>query len=208
MARDARGRFIAGSGGSSKASVGLVGMTATTKVETRRVKAAVEQATIRSIPRAGAYIRGIARRSIRRRQTASRPGAPPHTRRGRIKSAIRYDIGPAKTSVAIGPARESAGRLWRTLEFGGPAIFSPLSDKIEVGGYGPIRPGRKAKRPIRIKIRTPGQAARARALIAAENARRAAAAKSTISPRPFMRPALIAARPVIPHHWRNTVRGR
>ena len=175
MARDARGRFIAGSGGSSKASVGLVGMTATVKAEPRRVKAAVEQATIRSIPRAGAYIRGIARRSIRRRQTASRPGAPPHTRKGAIKRAIRFDLGPDKKSVAIGPARENAGRLWRTLEFGGAAVYSPLSDKIEVGGYGPIRPGKNAKRPIRIKIRTPGQAARARALIAAENARRSAA---------------------------------
>lgn len=208
MARDARGRFIAGSGGSSKASVGLVGMTAKTKVETRRVKAAVDKATVRTMPQAGAYIRGVAKRLIKKRVKASLPGNPPHTHNGGLKRAIRYDLGPSKSSVAIGPARENAGRLWNVLEYGGRGLQFKLSEQVKVGGYGPIRMGKRGRRPVRIEIRTPAQAARARALIAAENARRAAAAKATIAPRPFMRPALIAARPVIPHHWRNTVRGR
>lgn len=194
--------------GSASSGGGLVGMAAKTKMDARAVKAAARAATIRTLPRAGSYIRGIARRSIRRRQKPSSPGSPPHTRTGNIKRAIRYDLGPARESVAIGPARENAGRIWQTLEYGGRVPYSPLSTAgVAVGGYGTIRKGRGKKRG-RIRISTPAQAARALQLLAEENARRRAASLGRIAPRPFMRPALVTAAPAMPQLWRNTIRSR
>lgn len=212
--RDARGRFVSGGGsggGSSPSSGGgLVGLTAKTQLDRRKVKTATDQAVIRTMPRAGSYIRGIARRSIRRSLKPSLPGQPPRTRRGNLKRAIRYDVGPDRQSVAIGPARENAGRIWQTLEYGGEAQYYPLSTRsIHVGGWGPIRPHkRKGRGNYRVQLTTPAQVSRALALQTAENVRRKAAAGSRILPRPFMRPALATARPALAELYRNSVRSR
>lgn len=190
-----------------------IGYTVTSaRLHTGRVRTAARDATIRTMPRAGAYIRGIARRSILRRKTKrSAPGRPPFTRSGRLKNAIRYDVGPARESVAIGPARESAGHLWQTLEYGGPPAARQLSGaSIHVGGWGPIRAAgafslEKGGSALRIKLTTAAQVARARRLHEAENARRRQRRRN-IAARPFMRPALAAAAPRLPDLWKNSIR--
>lgn len=214
--RDARGRFMAAASSPTTPppNAPALGLKVRgTKLDRRRVNAAVNRANVRTMPRAGALIRGIARRSIKRRKTLrSKPGQPPFTRRGALKRAIRYDLGPAKQSVAIGPAREAAGLLWRVLEFGGRPIPPkvPAFTPAAVGTYGPIRITKDGK-PIRAKIRTPAQANRANRFItqqiADRVARNAKLAKVNQAARPFMRPALITAKPELPALWRNTVVG-
>lgn len=212
--RDARGRFAKAAaiptGSATKApAIGL--KVGGLKLDRRRVHRAVQNATARTMPQAGALIRRIARRSIKRRKTLrSKPGQAPFTRRGGLTRAIRYDLGPSKQSVAIGPAREAAGRLWRVLEFGGNPIPPkvPTFTPAAVGNYGPIRLTKDGK-PVRMKIRTPAQANRSNRLIESQIAdriaRNAKLAKVNQAARPFMRPALLTARPQLPALWRNTV---
>jgi hypothetical protein len=211
--RDARGRFMAAAAiptGSTQAPA-IKLKVGGLKLHRKRVDRAVQNATASTMPQAGQMVRRIARKSIKRRKTLrSKPGQAPFTRRGGLTRAIRYDLGPAKQSVAIGPAREAAGRLWRVLEFGGNPIPPkvPAFTPAAVGTYGPIRTN-KAGKPIRAKIRTPAQANRANRLItdqiADRVARNAKLAKVNQAPRPFMRPALLTARPQLPKLWRNTV---
>jgi len=70
-----------------------------------KVLRATRAASITSLGRAGAYIRGIARRSIKVSPEAAPPGHPPHTRKGRLKGAILYAVERAQGSAVIGPTR-------------------------------------------------------------------------------------------------------
>jgi phage gpG-like protein len=83
-----------------------------TKKSLDRVRAKAKQGSFKSLGHAGAAIRLAARRSIRRRKTASMPGSPPSTRRGRLKQSIRY-------VVLIGPAYDIIGTAGKAHEFGG-----------------------------------------------------------------------------------------
>jgi hypothetical protein len=205
------GRYISASAAAKSAPV--LSIKAVARLERKKLTAAVRRANIRTLPRAGAYLRTIARRSIKRRKrTRSLPGQPPHTRTGRIKHAIRFDLGPARDSVAIGPARESAGRLWNLLEFGGRRIPEPAPDFTPAvpGVHAPIRRDKKTGKLVRAFIRSADQARRANAIISddlrAKAARNRKAARIQAA-RPFMRPALLAAAPALPDFWRNTVVG-
>lgn len=202
------GRYISASAAAKSAPV--LSLKAKARLERKKLTAAVRRANIRTLPRAGAYIRGIARRSIKRRKRLrSLPGNPPHTRTGRIKHAIRFDLGPARDSVAIGPAREAAGRLWNLLEFGGRRIPEPPPKFTPAvpGVHAPIRRDKHGKL-VRAFIRSADQARRANALISDDlraKAERNRKAARTQAARPFMRPALLTAAPDLPDFWRNTV---
>lgn len=56
----------------------------------RRVKRAADHGQIKSLGRAAATLRKIARRSIRQRKKPSRPGQPPHTHTRRLRVSILY----------------------------------------------------------------------------------------------------------------------
>jgi len=97
----------------------VVGMKCKTRSDMRRVAAAVRKASITSLGHAGAAIRLVARRSIKRSPAASAPGRPPHTRRGLLKSAILYAVEPRGASVVIGPDVGFVGTSAAAHEFGG-----------------------------------------------------------------------------------------
>lgn len=92
---------------------------AKTKFDQKKVRRAAKAGSIKSLGYAGAAIRLAARRSIKKSPTASVPGAPPHTRRGRIRNAIKYAVSADKQSVVIGPDVEIAGTSAKAHEFGG-----------------------------------------------------------------------------------------
>jgi hypothetical protein len=94
-------------------------MTVKTKDETPRVKAKVETATFKNLGQAGASLRLVARRSIRRRKSPSAEGQPPHTRAGQLRRAILYAIEPREQTVVIGPDVEVVGTSGGAHERGG-----------------------------------------------------------------------------------------
>ncbi|MCX7804799.1 MAG: hypothetical protein N3A38_06365 [Planctomycetota bacterium] len=187
-------------------------MKARVKDETKNVRKAVRLAMIDSLGRAGAYVRGIARRSIKVSPEYSKPGKPPHTRQGRLKRGILYAVDRAIQSALIGPSASAVGRIGSIHEFGGTETRSKKARapnwKLEVGGHGPIQyePGGK---PKFAKLRTEAQVERAKKIVESlppslggPGTRRA----RRYPPRPFMGPALERARPRLARFWARSVR--
>lgn len=97
----------------------MVGVKVKTKDETKKVRAKARQGNFKTLGHAGAAIRLVARRSIRRRKSASPIGTPPSTRRGQLKRAIAFAVEKQKGLVVIGPEREVVGESGKAHEFGG-----------------------------------------------------------------------------------------
>lgn len=97
----------------------MIAIRAHTKFDKQQVLAKTRAASITSLGHAGAAIRLAARRSIRTRKQASRPGTPPHTRRGQLKRAIAYAVDKRQGVVVIGPERGGVGTSGLAHEFGG-----------------------------------------------------------------------------------------
>jgi hypothetical protein len=180
--------------------------------ETHRVIKAAKAGTITSLGRAGAYIRGIAMRSIKVSPDPAPPGHQPHTRKGRLKRGILFAVDRAALAALIGPTASAVGMIGRTHEFGGTEPPKRRRGRrkraIELGGYGPIR---VEGRPVYIELRTPEQVSRAQEVAATLTpAERALGATSTrrYPARPFMGPALERAKPRLPALWANSVKGR
>ena len=91
------------------------------KVEdtTKRVADAAEKAAFRNFGHAAASIRKDAIASIEKAPhgQASEPGTPPHTRRGQLPRAIRYDA--TKDGAIVGPVASLVGESGAAHEFGG-----------------------------------------------------------------------------------------
>mgnify|MGYP007026490821 CR=1 FL=1 len=97
----------------------MVGMVVKTKDETRRVKAKAQTANFKNLGQAGASLRLVARRSIRRRKTPSPEGQPPNTRAGQLRRAILYAIEAREQTVVIGPDVDVVGTSGAAHEQGG-----------------------------------------------------------------------------------------
>lgn len=97
----------------------MIGMKVKTKSDTKKVLAKTKQASITSLGHAGAAIRLVARRSIRKRKSASPAGSPPSTRRGQLRRAIAYAVEKQQGLVVIGPEHEVVGESGKAHEFGG-----------------------------------------------------------------------------------------
>lgn len=81
------------------------------------VAKAAEKAAFKNFGHAAARIRKDAAESIQRSAQASMPGAPPHTRRGHLKRAFRFDR--TKDDAVIGPRGSIVGESASAHEFGG-----------------------------------------------------------------------------------------
>lgn len=92
---------------------------AKTKFDKKRVKRAAQTGAFKSLAHAGAAIRLTARRSIKRSAEPAAAGSAPHTRKGRIKAAIKYAVDKNKQSVVIGPDEVVTGTAGKAHEFGG-----------------------------------------------------------------------------------------
>lgn len=97
----------------------MVGARVKLKNQTAKVAAKARKAGIASLSQAGAYIRGIAKKSIKVSPKPSPPGKQPHSRKGRLKRAILFAVEKPRQSVVIGPTATEAGQIGRTHEQGG-----------------------------------------------------------------------------------------
>jgi hypothetical protein len=87
--------------------------------DTAAVIAAEQRGTIRSLSKAAFQIFKDAQASIEPSPEASPPGSPPHTRRGQLKRAIRYDVDKSAGIAVIGPRESMVGTSAEAAEFGG-----------------------------------------------------------------------------------------
>ena len=97
----------------------MIAMRATTKMDATKVERAAKAGTFNSLGHAGGYIRKVARHSIKKGKKPSAAGTPPHTRKGRLRNAIKYAVNKAAQSVVIGPDHAVAGDSGKAHEFGG-----------------------------------------------------------------------------------------
>ena len=97
----------------------MIDVKVTTRKSFDKVKAKSQQSNFKSLGHAAASIRLIARRSIRRRQTAAMPGTPPNTRRGQLKRSIMYSLDKQRGVALIGPDFDVVGAAGKAHEFGG-----------------------------------------------------------------------------------------
>lgn len=80
------------------------------------VRTAADRAAFRNLGHAAASISRDAKSTIEKSADASQPGKPPHSRRGKLKRAIRFAYD--KTSAVIGPMFSSVGTSGEAHEFG------------------------------------------------------------------------------------------
>lgn len=97
----------------------MIGMKVRTEDRTERVKKKAKDASFKNLGHAAASIRLAARRSIRKRKTASASGQPPHTRKGQLRRAIVYAVENREERAVIGPEHAVVGASGMAHEFGG-----------------------------------------------------------------------------------------
>ena len=96
-----------------------IGFQVKTRADIPKVLRKVRRANIESLGHAGASIRLTAKRSIRKSANPAEPGRPPKTRRGQLRSAIRFAVEKNRQRVVIGPDFRIVGQSARAHEFGG-----------------------------------------------------------------------------------------
>lgn len=199
-------------------------MTYRVEQEFDKVIRAAERANDWALRRAGAYVRGIAQRSIGKSKSSSPPGKPPKTRKGMLKRAILFAVDKKGVNVVIGPSSTIIGKIGSTHEFGGTEPAKKAKDgstdasgrpikvpgtnwRIGPGGFGPIETlGGKSFRYAHLF--TMKQVRRSQR-IAMENvdALKFLGKQRKYPRRAFMRPALNATQDRLPDFWYQSVRG-
>ena len=196
----------------------MIGMKTGYRMGAKKVIVATRNAQAPTLARQGAYMRGIAKRLIKRRKnpaTNAPAGSPPFTHTGALKRSIIFGVTENRQSVLIGPTAQVIGGIGATHEWGGTegrkkVRIDPIRRKgwkIRVGGYGPI--AYRNGRYYFTKLRSQSQVSRSERV--AKQARRTPI-RTRIIPsrnypaRPFMGPALTIAKGRLPSFWRGAVR--
>ena len=192
----------------------MVGVKVKTKLQGERVAVKTRKASISNLRQAGAYIRGIVRKSIKVSQKYAPPGKPPRSRKGRLKNAIVFSVENDQQRVVVGPTASEVGQIGRTHEKGGTEPpkkkkARKANWKLEVGGHGPVRTN--GTNVGVAKLKTDAQVERAKkiapAIQAKEGQQTAAQPKARkYAARPFMGPAFTIAKARLPKLWAGSVR--
>lgn len=155
----------------------------------------VEKAILRGHAQAGAYVRTVARRSMRKRKKASPPGQPPSVHKGGLKDLLFFGYDAARKTTVVGPVKFSAVRTKTQL-----ATSLPVPGQQEHGGTSTMlkkvfnRSGRKAterqKESFLRKIKDGSLVPQRRFTLVK--------AQAKYPPRPYMGPALETSKSKLP----------
>jgi len=96
-----------------------IGFQVKTRSDIPKVLRKARRANIENLGHAGASIRLTAKRSIRKSANPAEPGKPPKTRRGQLRSSIRFAVEKNRQRVVVGPDYRIVGQSGRAHEFGG-----------------------------------------------------------------------------------------
>lgn len=116
------------------------------------LKRAIAKGSRKSLNRAAAYIRGVARRMVKRRKhKSSPPGKPPYAHNAVFKASILYEVDYNNFTAYVGPRFLKEKRtnafgkpIPNILEFGGTAALGPNANWWEKGYF----PGVKTEQDI------------------------------------------------------------
>ena len=89
------------------------------KFDAKKIVGAAKRGNITSLGHAAGAVRLAAWYSIRKSSKKSRAGTPPNTRKGRLRSAIKYAANKSSPDAVIGPDAAIAGTSGQAHEFGG-----------------------------------------------------------------------------------------
>jgi len=92
----------------------------------RRVQQAARRSAMRNLAYLAAYVRKVARRSIKPGKHSSQPGRPPRSHTGVLRGSILYARSPADLTVIVGPQAlpGRSGEATEALEHGGRATIT------------------------------------------------------------------------------------
>lgn len=135
----------------------------------------VDRWTERAVTGATKYLHRSVQNAIRKSANPSRPGTPPHTRKGALRNAVRSRNSGLQGYVGITPdlgAPAGLSRIASLHEYGAKVPYTGFS--LAVGGFGPVERLRNRRRGRRIgdayslaPLRTSRQVAAARRNFAA-----------------------------------------
>lgn len=164
----------------------------------------------RALSRSSAYVAEVARRSIYKRNTTSKPGERPHSHTGKLRNLIRSGVDSNRVCAVAGVLTRfdvtNEGRIPNILEYGGKSKIKNNEKKYKIGDVAPIRKERggydfiedNKKRRTRVttaKLTTQKQVDRANELVKSIN--KTGEFEAYISARPFMNTALIQSESII-----------
>jgi len=150
----------------------------------QKVLRAADRGKVRALARFGAYVRAVAKRSMRRRKGGvSAPGSPPFAKKGQLRDLLYFAYDPQTKSVVVGPEGFNGSPV--------PAFHEHGGSELATG------------RVIFLK-NSPGRDASGR--FVSKGARRVELRGTIRYPkRPFMRPAMMTALPKFAESFRGVV---
>lgn len=105
----------------------MINMKAFANFDGKKLQRIVAKGELQALTKQAAYIRGIAKRKVKRRKHVNSPeGHPPYAHTNVFKSAILYAIDPQNLAAYIGPQRLMEGRTNRS--------GAPIPNILENGG--------------------------------------------------------------------------
>lgn len=146
---------------------------------------AVDKAERKILSRQGAYVRSIAKNSMKRKKGPAPEGSPPNAHEGKIKKFLYFAYDAKARKMVVGPAKLGNSSACKTLEHGGTVDVEGFYDRT--GRWVPLR---ILPADIRLRIRKSG---------------RVTTRKATVAARPFMAPALKKAKPRLAEMCRGEV---
>lgn len=191
---------------------------------TQAVIKASEDAAPKALGSAGAYIRKVARSSIkkksekrdprtgRRLRPGSPAGSPPFTYTGHLKKVFRFAVDKKEQSVRVGPINEYQRTIWDLHEKGGTHKTKARKHlkhrTFAMGDFGPLKSDGYGRRVRYVKLQTAAQVRRANEMIAVVNSERDAEAQKTRTypARPFMGPALASSKDKVASFWEGAIK--
>lgn len=125
----------------------MINSHVTTEFKPEKLQSAVRRGSKTALTRAAAYIRGVARRLVKRRKhVSSPPGKPPYAHNSVFKSLILYEVDYNNFSAYVGPRflkeqrRNAFGKpIPNILEFGGTAALGTNANWWQTGNFPSIR---------------------------------------------------------------------
>ncbi|MBI5725212.1 MAG: hypothetical protein HZA50_14730 [Planctomycetes bacterium] len=102
----------------------------------QKVLKAVDAGVRKVLSKFGAFVRTVARSSIRKRKAVSQPGQPPSSHTGLLKRLIYFGYDTSRKSVVIGPTPlRSEAEAPPLLEYGGRARRKNRKGKTVIATY-------------------------------------------------------------------------
>ena len=168
-------------------------------------------AGLAGLRKAAYQVRKAARRAVKRSKQYSRPGSPPHTRKGQLRRAILYGVDNNQALAVVGPAAHLISDIARYHEYGGLQVRKRKRKMYQVGGAGPLdlRTGKNSKGGVVFaKLKNERQVARATRLDRQIWPDGTLVKKQKYPQRPLMGPTLIKQAPSLPKYWEDSLRSK